>query len=162
MTYFKQVKKKLNTLGFNIVSKDLERPWGGFYVIDESQTHSFIDKFFELNYFKSFQKSSKLSPKILIINPKSKLSWQYHERRKEIWKIIKGECEITKSYTNHEEEKYLVNKGDQIIIEEKQRHRLTTFENYVVVAEIWIHTKELDPSDELDIIRLSDSYGRIS
>ena len=30
---------------FNIVSKDLSRPWGGFLVIDETQAQEFSNKF---------------------------------------------------------------------------------------------------------------------
>ena len=32
---------------FNIISSDLTRPWGGFYVIDETQAQLFSDTFFE-------------------------------------------------------------------------------------------------------------------
>ena len=41
----------------------------------------------ELN-IDSLKIGGKLSPKILIVNPNSKLSWQYHHRRAEIWRCI--------------------------------------------------------------------------
>lgn len=30
---------------FKIISSDLNRPWGGFYVIDENQAQQFADDF---------------------------------------------------------------------------------------------------------------------
>jgi hypothetical protein len=32
---------------FTIISSDLTRPWGGFYVIDETQAQLFADTFFD-------------------------------------------------------------------------------------------------------------------
>jgi hypothetical protein len=33
--YLTEIKNKLEYLGFSLVFHDFERPWGGFYVIDE-------------------------------------------------------------------------------------------------------------------------------
>ena len=49
--------------------------------------------------------------------------------------------------------------GDQIKLEQGMRHRLVGLENYGVVAEIWQHTDSV-PSDEYDIIRIQDDFGR--
>ena len=43
---FKEIKKEIESFGFNVVSHDLERPWVGFLVIDESQAQDFSNKFF--------------------------------------------------------------------------------------------------------------------
>ncbi|NBC66802.1 MAG: hypothetical protein GVY07_14240 [Bacteroidetes bacterium] len=45
-------------------------------------------------------------------------------------------------------------------IEKGQRHRLIGLQNWGVVAEIWQHTDSSDPSDEEDIVRLDDDFGR--
>jgi hypothetical protein len=50
--------------------------------------------------------------------------------------------------------------GDQLILKQGERHRLIGLENYSVVAEIWQHTDVNDPSDEDDIIRVQDDFGR--
>ena len=44
---FKDIYKHLQDLNFKIISKDFERPWGGFLVIDEKQAQDFSNKFFE-------------------------------------------------------------------------------------------------------------------
>ena len=79
---YQEIKKEIESFGFNIVSHDFERPWGGFLVIDESQAQDFSNKFFE------------------------------------------GLDETS------------------------------------VVAEIWQHTDATHPSDENDIIRVQDDFGR--
>ena len=42
----------------------------------------------------------KLSPKILIVRPAARLSWQYHNRRAEIWQVYKGSAGIIRSNTD--------------------------------------------------------------
>jgi len=50
--------------------------------------------------------------------------------------------------------------GDLITIGRGQRHRLVGLDHWGVVAEIWQHTDKTNPSDEEDIVRLEDDYGR--
>jgi hypothetical protein len=40
------------------------------------------------------------------------------------------------------------------------RHRLVGLGDWGVLAEIWQHTDLQNPSDEEDIVRLQDDYGR--
>ena len=87
---FSRNRKKITSLGFEIISKDFQRPWGGFLVINESQSQDFANYFFDELNVDSLKIGGKLSPKILIVNPNSKLSWQYHHRRAEIWRVYKG------------------------------------------------------------------------
>ena len=49
---------------------------------------------------------------------------------------------------------------DQIILKQRERHRLIGLDDYSVVAEIWQHTDPNNPSDEDDIIRVQDDFGR--
>ena len=102
----------------------------------------------------------KLSPKILIIKPAERLSWQYHNRCAEIWQIYKGSAGIIRSNTNTENEMEVYNEGDQIVLEQGERHRLIGLDDYSVVAEIWQHTDANHPSDQDDIIRVQDDFGR--
>ena len=87
MNYFTKIQKEVEALGFKILSKDFNRPWGGFLVIDENQSQEFSNMFFSGIDVNTLKIGGKLSPKILIVNPHSKLSWQYHHRRAEIWRI---------------------------------------------------------------------------
>jgi hypothetical protein len=41
-----------------------------------------------------------------------------------------------------------------------ERHRLIGLEKWGVVAEIWQHIDMSSPSDEHDIVRVSDDYER--
>jgi mannose-6-phosphate isomerase len=102
----------------------------------------------------------KLSPKILIVKPAVRLSWQYHNRRAEIWQVFKGSAGIVRSDSDIENEMKVYNEGDQIILQQGEQHRLIGLDDYSVVAEIWQHTDADYPSDEEDIIRVQDDFGR--
>ena len=160
MNYFNLTEKLIKSLGFRVVSKDFERPWGGFLVIDEDQAQDFSNQFFKGINIEELKISGKLSPKILIVNPESRLSWQYHHRRAEIWRVYKGEVGIIKSEDDTQNEMKIYSEGDQITLKQGERHRLIGLENYGVVAEIWQHTDKNNPSDEQDIVRVQDDFGR--
>ena len=155
--FFFVTKKQIESLGFNIIGHDFNRPWGGFLLIDESQSKEFISKFISNEDLKI---KNKVSPKILIVNPNSRLSWQYHNRRKEIWKVFKNEVGVIKSSDNNETEMKTFNVGDVIELQKGERHRLIGLSDFGIVAEIWIHTDPSNPSDENDIVRLQDDYAR--
>jgi mannose-6-phosphate isomerase len=96
----------------------------------------------------------KLSPKILIIKLKTRLSWHFHNRRAETWQVYKGSAGIIISNTDTQNEMKIYNEVDQIILQQGERHRLIGLDDYSVVAEIWQHTDVDHPSDEEDIIRV--------
>ena len=146
--------------GFKIISKDFERPWGGFLVIDESQANDFADTFFDGINVETLKIGGKLSLKILIVSPESKLSWQYHHRRVEIWRVFKGKVGISRSFDDIEKRVKILNEKDQIKLKKRERHRLIGLDDFAVVSEIWQHTDPDHPSDENDIVRISDDYGR--
>ena len=160
MNYFKNIENEIIKKGFKIISKDFSRPWGGFLVIDESQDQDFVNTFFDGINVETLKIGGKLSSKILIVNPKSKLSWQYHQRRLEIWNVYKGKIGISKSMNNQEKPMTILNENDQIKIKKGERHRLIGLEDYALISEIWQHTDPDHPSDENDIVRISDDYGR--
>ena len=160
MNIFKQIKEDIILLDFKITYHDFERPWGGFLVIDETQAQEFSNKFFEGLDVNALKIGGKLSPKILIVKPNSRLSWQYHNRRAEIWQVYKGSAGIIKSDSDVENEMEVYNEGDQIVLQQGERHRLIGLDDYCVVAEIWQHTDVNHPSDEDDIIRVQDDFGR--
>lgn len=155
-----ELKKEIESLGFNVVSHDFERPWGGFLVIDESQAQDFSNKFFKGIDINNLKIGGKLSPKILIVKPNARLSWQYHNRRAEIWQVYKGTAGIIRSDSDQENDMKEYEEGDQIILKQGERHRLIGLDDYCVVAEIWQHTDANHPSDEDDIIRVQDDFGR--
>ena len=157
---FKDIEKLIKSYGFNIVSKDFKRPWGGFLVIDENQSQEFSNQFFKGLDVNTLKIGGKLSPKILIVKPNARLSWQYHNRRAEIWQIFKGEAGIIRSDSDIENDMCVYSETDQIILKQGERHRLIGLKYFCVVAEIWQHTDKNNPSDEEDIIRVQDDFGR--
>ena len=160
MDYLHEIENEISDLGFEIISKDFERPWGGFLVINENQAQEFANKFFDGINIESLKIGGKLSPKILIVKPNSKLSWQYHHRREEICKVFKGKVGISRSHNNNQSPIIKLDEGDQVKLKNRERHRLIGLDGFAVLAEIWQHTDPNNPSDENDIIRLSDDYGR--
>ena len=160
MNYFSKIENEILEKGFKIISKDFERPWGGFLVIDESQAQDFVNTFFDGVNLETLKIGGKLSPKILIVSPNSKLSWQYHHRRAEIWRVFKGKVGISRSFDNIEKPVKILNEKDQIKLKKGERHRLIGLDDFAVVYEIWEHTDPNHPSDENDIVRISDDYGR--
>ena len=160
MNYFTEIEGLIKSFGFNIVSKDFDRPWGGFLVIDENQAQGFSNQFFKGINIETLKISGKLSPKILIVKPEFRLSWQYHNRRAEIWRIYKGPVGVIRSHDDTQKEIEIYSEGDQITLKQGERHRLIGLDNYAVVAEIWQHTDKNNPSDEEDIVRVQDDFGR--
>jgi len=138
---------------------DIKRPWGGFLVIDEHDIDLFIYQYFP-HLTKEDLGDGKLSPKILIVEPGKRLSWQYHNRRAEIWKVIGGQVGVITSHTDIESEKKILLTGEVIELEKGERHRLIGLQDWGIVAEIWRHTDSGNPSDEEDIIRIQDDFGR--
>lgn len=150
----------LGQFGIQVINTDLNRPWGGFFVIDESQAQQFADKFIDGLNVNQINISGKLSPKLLFVKPQTRLSWQYHHRRSEIWKVVEGQAGIVRSVDDEESELQLLNQGDHVKLEQGERHRLVGLDNWAVIAEIWQHTDANNPSNEEDIVRVQDDFGR--
>ena len=157
--FYNKIKSELQALGFKVTNQDLNRPWGAFFYIKESQAQVFSNHFFGGLDVNKLKIEGKLSPKILMVKPNVKLSWQYHNRRAEIWQVYKGTVGVIQSNTDIEKVMESYGPGDQIKLEQGTRHRLIGLDDYGVAAEIWQHTDSL-PSDEDDIIRVQDDFGR--
>jgi len=157
---FESVKKYLADHHLRAVSQDDTRPWGGFFVIDEQQAIEFGKLFFPNVGIDGLRISGKLSPKILLVEPQKRLSWQYHHRRAEIWRVVAGTVAVATSMNDEEQERTILKVNDTIRLSQGQRHRLIGLDNWGVVAEIWQHTDVNRPSNEEDIIRLQDDFGR--
>lgn len=157
---FQKVKTLLDVQAFDIINADQTRPWGGFYVIDEQQSQKFIEIFFSNVEDLKKHSKGKISPKILIVEKEKRLSWQYHHRRAELWKVIGGEVGVITSENDEESEIQIKKTNDIIKLKQGERHRLIGRESWGIVAEIWQHTEEDVPSDEDDIVRIQDDFGR--
>ena len=66
---FNQVGNWLKSQQYPVVKEDQSRPWGGFFVLEESQIEKFRNQFFPTVQFSESQLLNKLSPKILVVSP---------------------------------------------------------------------------------------------
>ena len=155
-----QVKELIESFGYRITNYDFDRPWGGFLVIEEKQVQKFSDQFFKGIAVDSLKIGGKLSPKILIVDPEARLSWQYHHRRAEIWRVYKGSVGIIRSNNDDQKPLDTLNEGDQVRLKKGERHRLIGLKKQALVSEIWQHTDPKNLSNEEDIVRLQDDFGR--
>lgn len=157
---FLEIARDLKHNNFIIDEQDLDRPWGGFYKIDESQAERFVQSYFPHLDVESLKITGRISPKILIVAPFKRLSWQYHLRRAEIWRVLQGNVGVIASDTDVQGAVRIMQVGDIIQLKERERHRLVGLDDWGVLAEIWQHTHKDAPSNEDDIIRLDDDFGR--
>ena len=108
-----------------------KRPWGTFFVIQENTSYKI---------------------KRIEVDPGKRLSYQYHNKRSEVWVIIQGNGVIT---LNDEPRNYSV--GDTILIPQGMKHRI---ENRGTETTIFIEVQTGSYFGEDDIVRLDDDYNR--
>jgi len=157
---FSRIKKQLQDQGFTIDYQDLQRPWGGFYALQEHQATTFMQQYFMGVDVTNIDTTLDLKPKILMVAPGKRLSWQYHHRRSELWRVVEGPVGVVTSLTDKQTKVQTYKVGELITLPNGIRHRLVGLDAFGVIAEIWQHTDASSPSDEDDIIRLQDDFGR--
>lgn len=159
---FNSVKSYLASIGLAFRSIDDSRPWGGFFTFEENLAEAFIMHFYSGTeiHFKDFPEGATLSPKLLVVAPGQRLSWQYHFRRAEVWRCIHGDITVITSDTDEEKYSRILESGDIIRLAQGERHRIIGNDDYGIIAEIWQHTDASNPSNEEDIVRLQDDFGR--
>lgn len=101
--------------------------------------------------FRSFPPKDARSIKIITVNPGKAFSLQYHQSRNEFWVILDRGLEIEVG-----EKVWQPKMAEEIFIPKKIPHRLRCVgKTPARVMEIWI-----GDSDESDIVRLEDDFGR--
>lgn len=155
--------KLIEDFEYNIAEIDASRPWGAFFRINNEDADRFIKDFFpglSLEDAKLGNPNAELSPKILLVSPGQRLSWQYHDRRAERWAFL-TDGGYNKSLDDEQGDLCRAESGDVVQFLQGERHRLVGLPNdYTLVAEIWQHLDSDNLSNESDIIRLADDYGR--
>lgn len=160
-----EVKSGLIALkGYTLADVDEHKPWGAYYRLADIHAEEFINEYFPGKTVQELGQGGSLSPKFLVFEPGKKLSLQYHNRRAEIWKIISGTLQAAVSNSDEEGEWKSYQAGEELSYGALARHRAGALEggDWVVVAEIWQHTDLDNPTDESDIVRLADDFGRAS
>lgn len=133
------------------------KPWGFTVGIQTKSIEKFIKYFFP----KSQISIEQISPRFLFINPNSQLSWQWHSRRNELWKVIKGPVGVILSENDIQTGIRVTNTGNIVVVNQMVRHRLVGLKNFAIVAEVWINLDINNPSNAEDIVRIEDSYNRL-
>ena len=90
--------------------------------------------------------------KRIIVKPGQRLSYQYHNKRSEVWVVVQGEAVVTL-----DDKEYIYKVGEVVNVPVGTKHRV---ENDGKEDLIFIETQTGTYFGEDDIIRLSDDYGR--
>lgn len=156
---YQHVKDFISSKNFSVREEDFQKPWGGYFRMEDKDLNSFIDAFFP-EFIGLKNSKQQMSPKILVVAPRARLSWQYHFRRAELWKVLFGPIKVMQNKTDDQNEPQKYKTDALVELDQGTRHRLIGDENWGVVAEIWKHTDPTNPSEEADIVRVQDDYGR--
>lgn len=157
-TLVSKIDAIIEQYGFTVADRDLSRPWGGFVRLANSDAEAFIAQYFPDMEFSTYE---NLSPKFLLVAPGKRLSWQKHDRRAELWRVLEGPVGVKLSDTDDEpDEVRALSQGETIQFDVNVRHRLIGLDGWGIVTEIWQHADGNNLSDEADIIRISDDFGR--
>jgi mannose-6-phosphate isomerase len=107
-----------------------ERPWGRF---------------------EKFHENKPCTIKLIYINANSRLSLQYHKKRSEFWKVIKGTAIL-----ELDGKAIMLREGETVTIPRQAKHRVGALESECMILEI-----AYGRFDENDIVRLEDDYQRV-
>ncbi len=102
--------------------------------------------------FEKFHENKSCTVKLIYVNANSRLSLQYHKKRSEFWKVIKGTALV-----EIDEKRIVLGEGETITIPRQAKHRVLALESECVILEI-----SYGRFDENDIVRLEDDYQRVT
>ncbi len=157
-----ELRRKIDG-SYEIVQEDSSKPWGAYFRLNNTEADRFVSEFFPgltLDEARMGIEGAELSPKILLVSPSQRLSWQYHFNRAERWAFLTDGF-YHKSLSDEPGGAIAAAKGDVVQFDKSERHRLVGSDGtYTLVAEIWQHVDPDNLSDEDDIVRLQDDYKR--
>tara|TARA_B100000282_G_scaffold296860_1_gene280562 strand:+ start:3228 stop:3572 length:345 start_codon:yes stop_codon:yes gene_type:complete len=109
-----------------------KRPWGSYEILKNEESYKV---------------------KKIVVNPLSRISYQSHKFRDEIWVIVSGSGLIT-----IDEKQSTVKYGSVVSIPKNSKHRIENDNKDKNLVFIEVQTGKA--FSEEDIIRYSDDYGR--
>ena len=101
--------------------------------------------------FEKFHENKSCTVKLIYVNANSRLSLQYHKKRSEFWKVIKGTAVV-----EIDKKTIVLREGETITIPRQAKHRVLALESDCIILEI-----AYGRFDENDIVRLEDDYQRV-
>ena len=102
--------------------------------------------------FEKFHENKSCTVKLIYVNANSRLSLQYHKKRSEFWKVIKGTAVV-----EIDKKTIVLREGETITIPRQAKHRVLALESDCLILEI-----AYGRFDENDIVRLEDDYQRVT
>jgi mannose-6-phosphate isomerase len=102
--------------------------------------------------FEKFHENKSCTVKLIYVNANSRLSLQYHKKRSEFWKVMKGTAMV-----EIDEKRIVLGEGETITIPRQAKHRVLALESECIILEI-----AYGRFDENDIVRLEDDYQRVT
>ena len=102
--------------------------------------------------FEKFHENKSCTVKLIYVNANSRLSLQYHKKRSEFWKVVKGTAMV-----EIDEKRIVLEEGDTITIPRQAKHRVLALGSDCIILEI-----SYGRFDENDIVRLEDDYQRVT
>lgn len=109
-----------------------KRPWGSFEILESQPDYKI---------------------KRITVNPQHRLSYQFHDKRDEVWIIVSGRARVIIDGDTLD-----LSYGDTIQIPRKAKHRIA---NTTSDKLIFIEVQTGDYFGEDDITRILDDYFRI-
>jgi len=100
--------------------------------------------------FEKFHENKPCTVKLIYVDPNSRLSFQYHKNRTELWKVIRGTASV-----QLDDDNLILGEGDTLVIPRKAKHRLGARAEGCVILEI-----AYGKFSESDIVRIEDDYKR--
>lgn len=102
--------------------------------------------------FRQFTHNESSTVKIITVAPHEELSLQFHNKRMEFWRVLRGNPILT-----IDEKIIEAHEGEEFEIPVQVKHRIKGGDTVSQILEI-----SLGDFDEDDITRLEDRYGRIA
>ncbi|MDQ3909807.1 MAG: phosphomannose isomerase type II C-terminal cupin domain, partial [Thermoproteota archaeon] len=78
--------------------------------------------------FEKFHENKSCTVKLIYVNANSRLSLQYHKKRSEFWKVIKGTAMVELN-----EKRIVLEEGETITIPRQVRHRVLALESECII-----------------------------
>src|SRR5262245_39207262 len=81
--------------------------------------------------FEKFHENKPCTVKLIYVNEHSRLSLQYHKKRSEFWKVVKGNAVI-----DLEGKTMILAEGETLTIPRQAKHRVAALDGDCIILEI--------------------------
>jgi mannose-6-phosphate isomerase len=103
-------------------------------------------------WFEKFHQNKPCTVKLIHINSNKRLSLQYHNKRSEFWKVVRGTAMV-----ELDGRETILAEGDTIVIPRQAHHRVAALDGDCTILEI-----AYGKFDEDDIVRIEDDFQRVA